>query len=102
VLPTAEATPACSRGSDDMIDSIAGGMMLAIPTPCTKNSMATIQIGVSTPTTASPSRDSAVSTRPVAETALAPYRFTMAVLSGANTSCATAKGSSRRPVSSGE
>ena len=54
VLLTAEPTPAFSRGSDDMIDSVAGGMTLAIPTPWTKNSAATTQIGVSAPTNANP------------------------------------------------
>ena len=33
VLLTAEPTPAFSRGSDDMIDSVAGGMTFAMPAP---------------------------------------------------------------------
>jgi hypothetical protein len=84
-----------------MIDSIAGGMMLAIPAPWTKKSRHSAQTGVCASTQTKPISESVTSTRPTAETARAPKRRTIAALRGANVSCATANGRNSRPVCSG-
>src|SRR5690606_6204753 len=47
VLLLAEPTPAFSRGSDSMMAVVAGGMMLAIATPCTKKTASSTGTGVS-------------------------------------------------------
>ena len=76
VLLTAEPTPAFSRGSDDMIDSVAGGMTLAMPTPWMKKTRSRTQIGVVAPTKMNADqRRASTSARPVAATALAPNRL---------------------------
>ena len=101
VLLTAEPTPAFSRGSDAMIDSVADGITLAMPTPIRKNAAPTIQIGVVAPMKSQDARPTATSSRPVVLTAFGPNRLTMAALRGANTIWATANGTNSAPEASG-
>src|SRR5215469_12365043 len=49
VLLTADPEPAFSRGSDDMIMTVAGGITWAIPVPIKKNSTSSSQMGVCWP-----------------------------------------------------
>lgn len=97
VLLTAEPEPAFSRGSDDMIITVAGGMTCAIAVPITKNSTSSSQIGVDWPSMRKPRKDSPVSTMPPAHTTRAPSLSTSSRARGANTIWAAASGSSSRP-----
>ena len=97
----AEPTPAFSRGSEDMIDSVAGGITLAMPAPWTKVSTISTQIGVAAPTRAKPARPTVTRPRPTAQTAFGPYRLTIAALRGAKISWAAANGVIIRPACSG-
>src|SRR5262249_39183655 len=94
----AEPTPAPSRGPDDMMDSVAGGITLAMPAPWMKKYTQTNQIGESTPRVARPTRPSVTRPSPTALTARGPNRFTIVELSGAKTSWATANGVISRPA----
>ncbi len=55
-----------------MIDSVAGAITLAMPTPWMKNMTATTQIGVLAPMNTKLARPTVVSAMPVAHTALGP------------------------------
>src|ERR1700738_1421506 len=98
----AEPTPAFSRGREDMTDSVAGGITLAIPTPWMKVNAHRSQIGVLDPTKAKPPRPKVTRPNPTAQTIFGPYRRTMLALSGAKISCAAANGVISRPDCSGE
>ena len=84
-----------------MIDSVAGGMTLARPTPFTKKSAAIAHIGVVGVTRLNPAITAAVSSMPTVLTAFGPNRRTIAELPGANTICATANGVMSRPALNG-
>ena len=49
VLVSAEPEPARSRGTTDMTASVAGGITLPMPAPCTKKITPSTQIGVLVP-----------------------------------------------------
>jgi len=84
-----------------MIDSVAGGMMLAIPAPWMKNVRSRNQIGVVSEMKMNATSDSVTSASPVVATALAPNRLTIAALRGAKTIWATANGTNSAPEASG-
>ena len=101
MLPTAEPTPAFSRGTLAMMDSVAGGMTFAMATPLRKNSPATTQIGVVAVTDPNPTRTAASSPSPTVLTAFGPNLRTSAALRGAKIICATANGVISSPADSG-
>ena len=84
-----------------MIDSVVGGITLAIPAPWRKKVAPTSQIGDCVPTRSSAPCATATRPSPTAHTALGPNLRTIAALRGANTSCATANGVISRPAPSG-
>ena len=101
MLLTAEPTPAFSRGSVDITDSVAGGITLAMPAPMTKKITPRTHSGVSRSMNIMPTSAAVTSARPAAQTAFGPNRRTSAALRGAKISWAAANGSSSRPVCSG-
>src|SRR5438309_1925936 len=92
VLLTADPTPARSRGSVDSTELVAGGITLAIPAPCTKNSADTNAIEVSAWTSMNPVRATVTRAIPTVQTTFGPNLFTIAALRGANTIWARANG----------
>ena len=102
VLLTADPTPAFSRGSVDMIDSVDGGITLAMPTPWMKKTAHSIQIGVATWMNMNAPSEKATSAIPIVQTTFGPYRLTYAALRGAKISWAAANGTNSSPASSGE
>src|SRR4029079_864374 len=100
VFCTGEPTPAFSRGTEDMMDSVAGGITLAMPTPWMKKNEASNQIGELIPSVANPARPSATRDRPTAHTYFGPNRFTIDELNGAKMIWASANGVTSRPACS--
>ena len=66
--------PAFSRGTTDMIDSVAGAMTEPMPRPCTERIATSSHSGDARSSSWKPTKDSAMSRKPVAHTALAPNR----------------------------
>ena len=66
--------PAFSRGTTDMIDSVAGAITAPMPRPCTERTTTSSQTGEARSSSWTPAKDSAMSRNPLAQTALAPNR----------------------------
>jgi hypothetical protein len=73
---TAEPTPALARGSDPMIESVAGAMMLAIPRPMSIVIAMTWRAALSGVNVRNSTNDVPTRARPVATTRLLPHRCT--------------------------
>ncbi|GAA3066316.1 hypothetical protein GCM10020000_58000 [Streptomyces olivoverticillatus] len=101
VLFTAEPEPAFSRGSDCMIETVAGGMMCAIAVPWTKKSTSSTQIGVWRSSSRKPAMLAATSSMPAVHTTRAPNLSTTRRARGAKAIWAAASGRSSRPLCSG-
>ncbi len=99
---TAEPTPAFSRGTEAITDSVVGGITLAMPAPCTKNITASAQTGVLAEMNRNAPSVTATIPTPAAQTAFGPYFFTRAALRGAKMSWEAANGRNSTPVCSGE
>lgn len=80
---TAEPEPAFSRGSEDMIMTVAGGMTCAMAVPMRKNATSSTQMGVCCPSGMKPRKDTEVSVMPPTHTARAPKRSTSSRARGA-------------------
>jgi hypothetical protein len=94
----AEPTPAFSRGSDPMIDSVAGAMMCAIPRPRPAATVVTHSVLLPVSSVVMRSRSTATIAMPNATTFLLPNRCTHRVDSGANTIMHAACGISSAPA----
>ena len=101
MLVSAEPEPARSLGTTDMTASVAGGITLPMPAPCTKKITPSTQIGVLVPSSWYPASAMVTVSSPLAATALVPNRRTSLALRGAISIWPAANGSVSRPASSG-
>ena len=99
---TADPTPAFSRGSEPMTDSVAGAIVMPMPTDIRQNSVIASGYGVvaSMNDSATRARQMIVS-RPVVTMRFVPARSTSRAEIGAVTIIVRAYGTSRMPAPSG-
>jgi hypothetical protein len=98
----AEPTPAFSRGSEPMIDSVAGARIWAKPTASTHMISTTLIVGESAVNGVMRSRPNAAIDMPVAITILLPKRWTHRGESGARIISTIACGNRTAPALSVE
>jgi hypothetical protein len=101
-LLTAAPAPAFSRGTTDMIASVAGASTRPIPQPCTARSASTSHSGADWSSSWMPAKETATSRNPDATTSFGPQRAASRELCGAMTAIPTATGMSAAPLCSGE
>ena len=95
---TAEPTPALARGSDPMIESVAGAMTLPMPRPSAHVTRMTWRVDESGWSVRNDRKPTPTINSPVATTRLLPKRCTQMLLSGAATMIVTACGSRTAPA----
>src|SRR5581483_2843169 len=95
---TADPTPAFARGSEPMIESVAGAMTLPMPSPRIIDTTITHSVLASGCSMRNRPQPKPTIARPVPTTALLPNRLTHTLLSGAATMIVAAWGSSTAPA----
>ncbi len=99
---TADPTPALSRGSEPMIDSVAGAMVRAMPVAMMTKAKNTGVYPAEGSTWVMTQRPVATVSRPAATTSLVPKRSASLALWGATAIITTAKGMMRTPAARAE
>lgn len=101
VLFIAEATPAFSRGIAFMMDTAAVGMTHATPAPSAANRTRISHTGACWVTKVTPQSDAVTASMPAAHTFRGPIERTRTVLSGPQTTFATASATVHPPACRG-